>query len=155
MASAVFLLLSSTVDLIIHPIQFFAVNYLSIGIILFMTTGCMVSTMIHILGRRKVLLMSANSEAYSIRWCRCSGLLIELVNQINRCFGPLLLAALVYYFILLVNGTFYGVLMFQERGLLDPSAWVPFMVQISIFPIFLLTLYYPHQISQEVEFYYY
>jgi len=150
MAFAVFLLLSFTTDLIIHPIQFFSVNYLSIGINLFITLGCAVSNMIHILGTRKVLLMSANSEVNRLRWCRCIGLLVELVNQINRCFGPLLLAALVYYFILLVNGTFYGVLKLQEKGLLDSSAWMPFVIQIIIFPIFLFTLYFPHRILQEV-----
>jgi len=99
----------------------------------------MVSTMIHILRRRSVNLISINH----IHGCRCYGLLVELVHQINRSFGPFLLAVLVYYFIFLVNGTFYAFSSFIETGLSDSATWLPFLVEIGIFPIFLFGLYVP------------
>lgn len=144
---AVFLLFSSTIELV-RPIHFISASYLCMGLVLFMSLGWMVSTMIQTLGRRKILLLSVINHFH---WCRCYGLIVELVNQISRCFGPLLLGAMVYYFIFLVNGTFYAMVSFRERdSMFDLAALLPLIIEIGIFPIFLFMLYVPHRITQKV-----
>jgi len=113
-----------------------------------MTLGWTISTVINILGKRTHLLVSDNND----RWCRCYGLIVKLISLLNVSFGPCLLLVLLFYFIFLVNGSFIALVGFRERGLLDEAALSVAILEITLFAFFLIFLYIPHRIIQEVKF---
>jgi len=79
---------------LIHPIQLFFISYTTVGILLFMTLGWIISSMLQILSRRIHLIAFGDG-----RWGRCFSLIAESVDHLNRCFGMILLSFLVFFFI--------------------------------------------------------
>ena len=148
---AIFVSFSSS-DELIHPIQCLFVIHIAFGITLYMTLGWTISTVINILGKRTYLLVSDNNDD---RWCRCYGLIVKLISLINVSFGPCLLLILLFYFIFLVNGSFIALVGFRERGLLDEAALSVAILEVILFAFFLIFLYIPHRIIQEVKFVFY
>lgn len=133
---------------IMQPLQYIFFVYSAIGFNIFISLGCTISNMINILGKQTHLLVS---DCDGDRWGNCYGLIVQLISLVNKSFGPQLLWVLVFYFIWAVNGMFYILVGFRERGLLDKAALLVIALQIFVFLIFLVIVYVPHRIVSEVS----
>jgi len=131
-----------------HPLQYIFFIYIAIGFNLFFSLGCIISTMINILGKRIHLLIS---DGDADLWGHCYGLIVQLISSVNKSFGLQLLWVLVFYFIWTVNGMFYILVGFRERGLLDKATLLVIALQIVVFLVLLIFLYIPHRIVSEVN----
>lgn len=76
-------------------------------------------------------------------------LVYDLVNQLNRCFGPILLVLVIFFFIWTINGSFHVIIGFREKGT-DVGVMTTLAVQLVVLPYFLSMLYIPNRIKMEV-----
>lgn len=131
-----------------EPLQYIFFIYIAIGYNIFFSLGCVISTMINILGKRAHLLVS---DGGTDLWGHCYGLIVQLISLVNKSFGLQLLWILVFYFIWTINGMFYILVGFRERGLLDKATLLVIALQIVVFVVLLIFLYIPHRIVSEVK----
>ena len=131
-----------------QPLQYIFFIYIAIGFNIFFSLGCIISTMINILGKRTHLLVS---DGGADLWGHCYGLIAQLISLVNKSFGLQLLWILIFYFIWMINGMFYVLVGFRERGLLDKATLLVIALQIVVNSILLFFLYIPHRIVSEVN----
>lgn len=84
------------------------------------------------------------------RWKQRYVFMSQLIDWISQCFGFILLQSIVYFYICIVNGTFYLILSFSSRNHLDIG--INFVIQISKqFGYLMIISYLPSEVKKEVS----
>lgn len=126
---------------VIHPIKLLLSIHIGTSAFFFSSMGWTVSAMLKIIRQQSF----ANLD----KWQRFYGLIGELMDQINNCFGLFLLSNIVMIFVWNVCGLFSAMVSFWENkagiGIL-----IPLLIQLFIIPFFLAQAYVSHCIKKEV-----
>jgi len=125
----------------IHPIYFGFGIYVCASFCFLYFFCWVISSMIHILSRSKPV------DFHS--WRSFFDLMIDLIEQSNKCFGPTLLCTFVFLSIWFVNGSFYIMVNLREHGL-DRNVLLFFLVEVFALFVFFLLIYASHRIRKEV-----
>ena len=115
--------------------------YIPAGCFLFMAVGWTASAMLRIIRQQKPIRFN--------QWAHFYGLIGELMDQINECFGLFLLSAIVMMFVWNVSGLFSAVVALWENKA-GTGILITLIVQLFILPFFFVLLYVPHCIKKEV-----
>lgn len=126
---------------VIHPSKLFLSLYFTTGSILFMTLTWTVSSMLRIICER------VSIEPNRLQ--NCYRLIYGLINELSHCFGPFLLIMVAFFFVWTINGSFHVIVGFREKGA-DVDILLNLLVQLVVFPFFVLLLFLPNRIEQEV-----
>ena len=93
----------------------------------------------------------ANCAVKSIeRWRICYCLIGKLVDQLNRCFGIILLMLIAFYFVWCVGGSFFAFVTVRDKKVEDAGIVLFFIIQLVSLPILITVLSLPHQIKRKV-----
>ena len=86
------------------------------------------------------------------QWQRAFSEIGNLVKQITKCFGFVMLVFLTFMFVWMINGCFTFLLEFRENGAQLLGNFLLLMVLASLV-CFAFVCYIPHQINDEVSHY--
>lgn len=126
----------------VHPIKLLLSMYIPAGCFLFMALGWTVSAMLRIVRQQKPIHLN--------KWQHFYGLIGELMDQINDCFGLFLLSTIFMMFVWNVSGLFSALVAFWENRA-GTGILITVLVQLIILPFFFVLLYAPHCIKKEVK----
>lgn len=132
-----------SVQLAIHPIYFGFVIYIFTNFCFFFFFCWVISSMIHIVCISKPIDLN--------RWRAFYDLMVDLIEQFNKCSGPGLLYTFVFLSIWFVNGSFYIMVNLRENGL-DRNVLLFFSVEVFSLFVFFLLIYASHRIHKEVRY---
>jgi len=102
------------------PIKVVFFVYLTTGIIVFVTLGWLLFTMLSILAS-KIDMALERSHSFGLGsqmdgWQACYHMICNDVNELNSCFGFCVLVFLIFSFIWTINGTFVVLMEFIVKG---------------------------------------
>ena len=126
---------------VIHPIYFGFAIYIVASGCFFYTFCWAISTML------KIVRLSCPVDLP--RWRSFFYLLCDLVEQTNKCFGPILLSSLLFLFIWTINGSFYIMVNLREHKR-DQSILLFLVLEMTTIFLFFLLIYASHRIRKEV-----
>ena len=126
---------------IIHPIYFGFAIYGAASGSFFYSFCWVISTMLTIVRLSRPVDLP--------RWRSFFDLMSDLVDQTNKCFGPILLSSFSFLFVWTINGSFYIMVNLRERGG-DKSVLLFLVMEITTICIFFLFIYASHRIRREV-----
>lgn len=125
-----------------QPNQFGFIVYLLAGTCFFISLSWTVSSMLQVLRQQ-------DHPIDLERWQRCYSLIVDLVDNLNDCFGLFVLVAVVFCFIWSVNAAFFVFVSLRENET-KTSVLVVVLYQTTTVPIFLGFLYVPQRIKRQV-----
>lgn len=129
----------------IHPINIGFGIYIYANSCFFYFFCWMVSKMLYILRQ---------SHPVDIhRWRSFFNLMVDLIDQANKCYGPTLLFSFVFLAIWFVNGSFYILVNIRENEL-DRNVLLFSLVEVIAFFILFLIIYASHRICEEVSYFF-
>ena len=126
----------------IHPIHFAGNIFPIASFCVNLTLSWMIFTMLRILRQSKAVDV--------VRWRRFYDLLCDLINTMNKGFGFLSMVNIIYLFIWFVNASFYVLTNVRDNGP-DSITSLFLLLEIVTLVIFILIIYAPHLIKQEVN----
>ncbi len=116
--------------------------YIPAGSFLFMAVGWTASAMLRIIRQQKPIHLN--------KWQHFYGLIGQLTDQMNECFGLFLLSTIVMMFVWNVSGLFSALVSFWENKA-GTGILITLLVQLFILPFFFALVYVPHCIKKEVR----
>lgn len=126
---------------VMHPIKLFLAFQIAAASLFFLSLGCTVSAMLKIIRKQSFVNVDKLQRFY--------GLIGELMDQINDCFGLFLLTNTVMIFVWNVCGLFSALVSFWENKA-GVGILLTLSIQLVILPFFFAIVYVPHCIKKEV-----
>jgi len=127
---------------ILHPVHFAFTIYLISGVLFFHSLGWMVFTMLRILRQSEHIDL--------IRWRSFYDLIYDVIDEMNKSFGPFVLVALISIFIWLINSSFFILVSLRENGI-NLNIMIFIFLDVIAFTLFFFVVYVPHRIRKEVN----
>lgn len=158
---SVFLLNLTWWQNLIYFAQRFMILYLILAKISFCCFGWMASTMLRTLGQQMELKSIRSSDNHGrnnleqldriiTRWNRHYLLIVDFNQQLNRCFGSLILVLVAPAFVRIINTSFYLMMEFKTAGQFSIHGMVMLTILVVNFVAFAVLVNIPHKIHEEV-----
>lgn len=141
-------------QMIFYSFQRCFIIFICLAAVLFICFGWMAATMLQMLGKEMACFISnptdaRPSETLISKWNRRYFTIIDLVHQINRCFGCLLLVMVAPAFVRVINTSFHLMIDMKE-GQWTINVTIQLVVLFANFLGFTFMANIPHRIRQEV-----
>ena len=131
--------------------RFFFSIYMCVATVLFVLLCVVVTTILRIISKQmKTIDNNESASGRMDQWQQCYYFLSESIQQINSCFGLVILMFYIFIFIRMINGCYTVVTEIRKT---DPNFAEIFGPLLTIlWPLlgFVLVSYGPYQIKQEV-----